>query len=468
MTDNIPRIMVAAPSSGSGKTTITCGLIKAFLNRKYRLSSFKCGPDYIDPMFHKYVLGVSGGNLDSFFLEDDGVRRQFLEGASDSDLALLEGVMGFYDGVAGVSLQASSYDIARITDTPVILVVDCKGASLSLAALIQGFLQYKMDDRPLSGIKGVLLNRISGMMAQRLKPEIQKLGIPVVGWLPECRQMTLESRHLGLVMPKELEKLQDQMEELAAQMAKTVDLDKIYEIARSAPGILLAEKKTGLKDGERVQEKKRGLRIAVARDQAFCFYYQENLRLLEELGAELVFFSPLKDRRLPNEIDGLLLGGGYPELYAKELSANGDMLSAIKALVDDKIPYLAECGGFLYLHRHLEDRDQQIYPMVDVIKGQGFGTGRLSRFGYISLTPLQEEKCLQGEIKGHEFHYWDSTDCGTDWEAKKPVSGKGWICVHSREYQIGGFPHLYYPSNPEFIARWLDGCRCYGGRRKGD
>lgn len=463
MTGNIPRIMLAAPASGSGKTTITCGLIRAFLNRGFGLSSFKCGPDYIDPMFHKYVLGVSGGNLDSFFLEEDEVRRQVLEGARGSGMALMEGVMGFYDGVAGISLQASSYDIARITDTPVILVVDCKGASLSLAALIQGFLQYKSEALPLSGIKGVLLNRISGMMAQRLKPEIERLGILVVGWLPECRQMSLESRHLGLVMPQELEKLKDQMAELAKQMEETVDLDKIYEIARSAPEISVEERNT--EPGER--ERKKPLRIAVARDRAFCFYYQENLRLLEKLGAELIYFSPLKDRMLPEEIDGLLLGGGYPELYAKELSSNRDMLSAIKALAEDGIPYLAECGGFLYLHRKLEAKDKHVYPMAGVIEGQGFGTERLSRFGYVSLTPLREERCLQGVIKGHEFHYWDSTDCGGDWKAEKPISGKSWTCVCSRDYQIGGFPHLYYPSNPEFAARWLDGCRRYGDRRKG-
>lgn len=462
MVRDIPRIMLAAPSSGSGKTTLTCGLIQALLDRGHSLSSFKCGPDYIDPMFHKYVLGVDGGNLDSFFLEEQEVRRQVVEGAAGSDLAVIEGVMGYYDGVAGVSVQASSYDIARITDTPVILVVDCKGASLSTAALVQGFLHYKSGNQPSSCIRGVLLNRISGMMADRLKLKIEELGIPVVGWLPECPDMSLRSRHLGLVMPEEMEKLHLQIEVLSEQIKKTVDLDHIYAIAQGAPAIALED----IQKERPWNRKEEPLRIAVARDRAFCFYYQENLRILETMGAELLPFSPMSDRRLPEQIDGFILGGGYPELYGEELSSNTEMLSSIKSKADSGIPYLAECGGFLYLHRQLEAQDGTVYPMAGIIEGIGYRTGRLSRFGYISLNPEQDDQCLDTGIRGHEFHYWDSTNCGKDWGAAKPLSSKSWKCMHSRGYQIAGFPHLYYPSNPEFIRRWLGGCGSYKSRRK--
>lgn len=457
----IPRIMLAAPASKSGKTTITCGILQAFLSRGCALSAFKCGPDYIDPMFHNAVLGVKGGNLDSFFLEDQQVRRQLVRGGKVSDLAVIEGVMGYYDGVGGVSSRASSYDIARITDTPVILIVDCRGSSLSLAALIQGFIQYQSKEKPFSCIKGVLLNRIRGNMAERLRPEIEKLGIPVVGWIPECPEMKLESRHLGLVMPKEMKQLTRQMKLLSEQIEQTVDLELIQKIAGAAPEIELPD----VREDYPVVPVKEPLRIAIAKDRAFNFYYQENLQMLEAMGARLIPFRPTEDQELPKEIDGIVLGGGYPELYAAELSSNRSMRCSIKSMMETGIPCLAECGGFLYLHRQLEAKDGTVHPMVGIIEGSGYRTDRLSRFGYLSLIAKREDACLTAPIKGHEFHYWDSTDCGTDWEASKPAGGRSYECMHSRGYQIFGFAHLYYPSNPEFIRLWLEGCRSYGEGR---
>lgn len=521
MNYHIPRIMLAAPASGGGKTTVTCGLLQALLNRGVSPAAFKCGPDYIDPMFHKYVLGVDGGNLDSFFLGEHEIRRQLVLGSGRQDMAVIEGVMGYFDGVAGTSTWASSYDIARITETPVILIVDCKGNSLSVAAVVQGFLQYEKDRDAAAGkaeerentgelsegrqeeilgeisgeiseqisgsrIKGVLLNRISPVMAERLKPEIEKLGVAVVGYIPECPEMKLESRHLGLVKPEELDMLRSQLDMLAKQMKNTVNIDKICSIAQSAPDIEMADEGLEEIDGgqlkesegtlkkrvKRSEERKREcrssqplLRIGVARDSAFCFYYQENLRLLESMGVETVMFSPISDTSLPSDIDGMILGGGYPELYAAELASNTSMRESIKTAIEAGMPYLAECGGFLYLHRELESPDGSNYPMVGVIDGNGYRTKRLSRFGYISLTPKAEEYCLSNEIKGHEFHYWDSTDCGEDWIAQKPLSTRTWSCVHSKEFQIAGFPHLYYPSNPDFFKTWLEGCRSYGERR---
>lgn len=500
----IPRIMLAAPGSGCGKTTITCGLLQVLINRGDSPSAFKCGPDYIDPMFHKYVLGVTGGNLDSFFLNREEILRQLAEGSQkksqdsmqqnpqqknsqqknsqqknpqqqnpqQQEISVIEGVMGYFDGVGGISTWASSFDLARITETPVILIVDCKGASLSLVAVIQGFLQYERERAlelvqergpenvgNVSGnqIKGILLNRISPVMADRLKPEIERLGVAVVGCIPECDEMQLESRHLGLVRPEEISSLRTQMEQLAERIAKTVDIDKICGIAQSAPALVIQK--------ETKEEVQTHLRIGVARDSAFCFYYQENLRLLESMGAELVPFSPMKDRSLPADIDGMILGGGYPELYASELSSNTSMIEAVKSSINSGMPYLAECGGFLYLHQELEASDGVFYPMAGVIDGTGYRTKRLSRFGYISLAPATEDQCFKQEIKGHEFHYWDSTNCGEDWKASKPLSSRGWNCIHGKENQIAGFPHLYYPSNPAFVKIWLDGCRRYQDNR---
>lgn len=490
MTYHIPRIMLAAPASGSGKTTVTCGLLQALLDRNCSLAAFKCGPDYIDPMFHKYVLGIDGRNLDSFFLGEEEIRRQLTEAAVQKDMAVIEGVMGYFDGAAGTSTWASSYEIARITDTPVILVVDCKGASLSIVAVIQGFLQYGVTEDagenaarhiPGNQIKGVLLNRMSAVMAERLKPEIERLGVSVVGWIPECAEMRLESRHLGLIRPDELDMLKTQIEGLAEQIRRTVDIDQICNIASLASDITMPEtddlktvagklagnRKIGESDlvpeisGTDLEED-HNLRIAVARDQAFCFYYQENFCLLESMGAELVMFSPMKDRELPPQINGMILGGGYPELYAAELSFNTSMLESIRTAMKSGMPTLAECGGFLYLHQELEGDDETSYTMAGVIDGTAFRTARLSRFGYITLEPNQTDCCLKTEIKGHEFHYWDSTSCGTDWTASKPLSTRSWTCVHSANYQITGFPHLYYPSNPDFLKRWLEGCRNYG------
>lgn len=438
MNKNYPRILLAAPSSGSGKTTAVCGLLQALVDRGNSCVSFKCGPDYIDPMFHKYVLGIQGGNLDSYFLEEEKVRRQFAAMADPEGISVIEGVMGYYDGLAGTSTEASSYDIARITKTPVILVVNAKGASVSLAALIKGFLDY----RPDSLIKGVILNRTTKEMARRLTPVIEALGVKVAGYIEESSAMKLKSRHLGLVMPEEYEGLREEMKMLAAELEESLDIGLILEIASSAPPLETEE-------GENGYERRYPVRIGVARDEAFCFYYQENLKLLEDMGAELVNFSPLHGETLPDGLCGLLLGGGYPELYAKELSENRKMRESIKKAAENGMFLIAECGGFLYLHEQLEGTDGKCYPMAGVIPAKAYRTPRLSRFGYIELSGGGER------IKAHEFHYWDSTAPGDAMRAEKPLSSRSWNCIHRTDTMVAGFPHLYYPSNPAVAEGWL-------------
>ncbi len=463
----IPGILFAAASSGCGKTTITCGALRAWQRKGLKIKAWKCGPDYIDPMFHKQVLGIPGGNLDSFFLSKEALKAQYQQKNVGFDLAVMEGVMGYYDGLGGISTQASTYEVAQAVDVPVILILDGKGASLSLAAMLRGFLQYQKD----SHIVGVILNRTSPMIGARLKPVLEAEGVKYLGCVPVSKEIQFDSRHLGLVMPEEVPQIQKQLDEIADLLEESVDLDGILELARSYAEKVENNEDAGLAKCQTSQvametraagsftESRNPLRIAVARDEAFCFYYQENMELLESLGVELIPFSPIHDQELPAKVTGVILGGGYPENYAKALSENTSMLASIRQAWENKMPFLAECGGFLYLHRELEGSDGIFYPLAGVIPDKAWKTNRLGRFGYITLTPDHPDTCLIREIKGHEFHYWESGDCGTCWTAKKPLSDRSWSCVHSEQGQIAGFPHLYYPSAPEFAEQWLEMCR---------
>ena len=460
----IPGILFAAASSGCGKTTITCGALRAWQRKGLKIKAWKCGPDYIDPMFHKQVLGIPGGNLDSFFLSKEALKAQYQQKNVGFDLAVMEGVMGYYDGLGGISTQASTYEVAQAVDVPVILILDGKGASLSLAAMLRGFLQYQKD----SHIVGVILNRTSPMIGARLKPVLEAEGVKYLGCVPVSKEIQFDSRHLGLVMPEEVPQIQKQLDEIADLLEESVDLDGILELARSYAEKVENNEDAGLAKCQTSMEtpaaglfteSRNPLRIAVARDEAFCFYYQENMEILESLGVELIPFSPIHDQELPAKVSGVILGGGYPENYAKALSENTSMLASIRQAWENKMPFLAECGGFLYLHRELEGSDGIFYPLAGVIPDKAWKTNRLGRFGYITLTPDHPDTCLIREIKGHEFHYWESGDCGTCWTAKKPLSDRSWSCVHSEQGQIAGFPHLYYPSAPEFAEQWLEMCR---------
>ena len=460
---DFPRILLAAPGSGSGKTLLTTGLLTLFQNRGIRCRSFKCGPDYIDPMFHKYVLGIDSCNLDSFFLSKEELQALFRKRAADAELSILEGVMGYYDGIGGNSTAASTYEVAKITDTPVILVLDGKGSSLSLAAQVKGFLDYRKD----SHICGVILNKTNKMVGERLRPEIEKLGVRYLGAVPVCETMDIKSRHLGLTMPQEQSELRGHLNAFAKQLEEYLDVDGILELA-GCSGEKLPEagkteqsNQTDLNQEETKQDEIRPIdsesepptrRMAVAMDKAFCFYYQENLDFLRQHGWELIPFSPLHDAALPEQVHAILLGGGYPELYAKELSANEPMLASIRNAHAEGIKILAECGGFLYLQEHLEDETGRSWPVAGLIHADGFRTENLSRFGYISLTQNGAVR-----IKGHEFHYWESTAPGSAFRAEKPQSDRGWDCMYRTDSLLAGFPHLYYLSGPDLILSFLSG-----------
>lgn len=446
----IPRLLFAAPKSGSGKTMVVCGMIAALKARGKKVAAFKCGPDYIDPMFLRKVLGVASGNLDTYFTEGEITRYLFCQEAQEADIAILEGVMGYYDGLGGQSLSGSTYDVGKATKTPVILIVDGKGASVSLAAVIKGMIEYQKD----SNIQGILLNQVSAGYYDRIREVIEKeCKVKVLGYLPQLKDLEVPSRHLGLVSPEEITAFGEWADQVAKELEKNIDMEALLKIAASAEEIEENEKAFHIP----VLEHK--VRLAVARDEAFSFYYQENVEVLEKMGAKLIYFSPLHDKELPQEIDGIILWGGYPEKYAKELEENKEMRNAIFNVCRNGLPCIAECGGFLYLQQTLEGEDGKKYQMAGVLKGEGYRTQKLSRFGYMEAVNEENGIVEKGEkIKGHEFHYWDCTDNGEAFLAKKPLGKNSYRCMINTSNLLAGFPHLYYYSNLSIIKGFLESC----------
>ncbi len=447
-----PRIMLAAPKSGSGKTLITCSLLAALKIKGIQTEAFKSGPDYIDPMFHKKIIEIPSRNLDTFFSEGNQIRSLFMATENKEEyFSVVEGAMGLFDGLGGIKEDGSAYNLARELSMPVILIVDAHGTGRSIIPLLAGFKSYDRENL----IKGVILNKITSGFYEMIRPEIEKeVDIQVLGYFAKQKDINLESRHLGLKLPGEIQHLREDVERAGKSLIQTVDLDKIIKIGQNAAEIIKDEP-ARTKDETRV-------RIAVARDEAFCFYYEDNLRLLRESGAELVEFSPIRDKELPENIHGIILGGGYPELVADKLEKNETMKKAVrKALIEEKIPSLAECGGFMYLHEKLIDGDKE-YSWCGVVDGECYNTGKLGRFGYISIWEKESTFMPEGQfIKAHEFHYYDSSNNGSACNAVKPTGTKSWDCVHKTENNWWGYPHLYYPSNPEFVQHFINVCKKY-------
>ena len=452
----LPRLLLCAPASGGGKTTVTCALLQALVNRGLSPASFKCGPDYIDPMFHSEIIGARSRNLDLFFCEENLVRQLLWENGRDCGVSVIEGVMGYYDGVA-MGTRASAYHLSLATGTPAVLVLDGRGMGLSAAAAVKGIRDFRSD----SNIAGVILNRISPMLYPRLRDAIEgETDVKVYGFLPERKDCALESRHLGLVTAAEVANLKEKLSALAAQAEETVDLDGLLALARSAPALEF--------EAEPLPPPVPGRpRIAVARDRAFCFYYADGLDGLEKLGAELVPFSPLEDRGLPAGCSGLYLGGGYPEIFAGELARNTEMLTAIRSAVAGGMPTVAECGGFLYLHAYLQDSGGAEQPLAGVFPGTARSTGKLGRFGYVTLTARKDGLlCRAGEgFPAHEFHYWDSEKPGTDFRARKSGSSRGWDCAWHTPTLYAGFPHFHFRACLEAACRFVSACARYQEER---
>lgn len=431
------QFLLAAPRSGSGKTTMTCALLMALKRRGCAPCAFKSGPDYIDPMFHRAVLGVESRSLDLFFSAPETVRTLYAKGAAGHGAAVCEGAMGFYDGLGGVSDRASAWHLADTLGLPVLLVVEPKGQSLTLAAELNGLVNFRTP----SHIAGILLNNCTARMHALLAPMLEKeTGLPVLGFLPKLPEAVIGSRHLGLYTAAEVENLQQKLALLADAAEEHIDWPRLLALCEKEPPAL----------PEKAPQPSARVRIAVARDEAFCFTYAETLEAFRDAGAEVVFFSPLRDTALPENIGGLYLPGGYPELHARELSENTSLLREIKRKIEFGLPTVAECGGFLYLGQSLTDAEGQSWPMAGVLPGEAKDAGRLVRFGYAALSADSDSMLFRaGEsFPIHEFHHWDSTANGTALAAKKPVGGAEWRCGFVNEHFYAGFPHLYWAGTP--------------------
>lgn len=425
------QLMLAAMQSSSGKTTLTCGLLAALKERGLAVQGFKCGPDYIDPMFHSRVLGVPSRNLDLFLQGEGGVRRTVARCAARAELAVLEGAMGFYDGLAGTT-EASAWAVAHTLDTPVVLILRPKGQSITLAAQVQGMMQFR---RP-SHIAALVLNDCTKGLHDHLKPILEaETGLPVLGYLPPMPQAQIPGRHLGLLTADEVTDFAARYGAIAARLAETVDLDALLDLAAEVPAL-----------PEPPQPAPVRCKIAVARDEMACFYYEDTLDALREAGAEPVFFSPERDSALPGGVSGLYIGGGYPELHAGAFSANAGMIGSLRGALAAGMPAVIEGGGVLLMQQLLEDAEGERWPMAGVCPGNGFRTGRLQRFGYLHLSAEEDSLLLRaGEaLPAHEFHYWDTTENGSAFLAQKPRSARHWRGGFAGPALYMSFPQLHF------------------------
>jgi cobyrinic acid a,c-diamide synthase len=451
--------MLAGTSSDVGKTTVVLGIMRALRNRKLKVQGYKAGPDYIDTAFHTFATGVPSRNLDTWMLESDVIKDLIGKHSKEADIAIMEGVMGMYDGADVKTLEGSSAHLAKMTKTPVILVINGAGVAASAAAMVLGFKMFDTD----VDIKGVIVNKVSGEYHYNLIKEAieHHVHIPCVGYLTKNENISLKSRHLGLIPSIEVDELDDKINEVASMIEATCDLDLLMEIASSAQ----------LYDVPKVKTVNKTLRIGLPLDSAFNFYYQDNLDLLEEMGCELVKFSPLNDKTLPPSLDGLYIGGGFPEIFAKELSENHSMLTSIKESIKKGLPTYAECGGLMYLTSYIKKLDGESFDMVGIFDNGSEMTKKLQRFGYVKV--VQNSDTTIGnkglEFKGHEFHRsivvekpYDLTDIQSyDIKKAKKLQDLTWHCGYMKYNCLGGYPHIHFYSNKEVASGFINTCKTY-------
>lgn len=466
---NIPKLVISGTHSGCGKTTVATGIMGALTERGMKVQPFKVGPDYIDPMFHSFITGNPSRNLDSWILKESTVAYLFSKNTKNADIAVVEGVMGMYDGYGGYSDGGSTAHIAKIINAPVILVVNAEGMSLSIVPLIKGFMDFDPEVR----IKGVIINNAGSEGHFRLLKEIiaEHLDIAVVGYLKNTPEITLASRHLGLVPEGEIKDLHKKICILSRQLEETIDFDLLIKIAKDSD-MPARNRYRDISFDYRfdLNVNKTGARIAIAYDKAFNFYYKDNLDLLEALGAELVYFSPMNDSQLPENINGIYFGGGYPEMWAEKLQDNIEMRESVHRHIDEGIPTYAECGGVMYLSEGIVTDDNEKFEMVGVIPGFSKMTEYLQRFGYVEIEIIKDNIVARkgDRIKGHEFHYSTTeVSVGTDICYKISKSGRNseatsWECGFNVNNVLAGYPHLHFWSNVGFAERFVESCAIYG------
>lgn len=444
------KLLIAAPQSNTGKTAVTCGILELANRKGLNPCAFKCGPDYIDPMFHKAVLEIESHNLDIFLSGKRGVEHQVIKHSSGHGAAICEGVMGYYDGV-GMTSEASSWQVASCGGFKTLLVIRPKGAALSLAAMIKGMTSFRKD----ALIEGIFLNDCSEMLFKSLAPMLEEeTGLPVIGYLPHMEEASFESRHLGLYTAGEIENLRWRIEKIADEMEKTVDFSRLAEIYKSDNEDVVA--------CHTIYDHEDRPVIAIAKDDAFNFIYGETVEAFIKAGSDIKFFSPLQDEQVPLEADAVYLPGGYPEIYARELSENLSMIESLRSCRKMGMPIVAECGGFLYLGKNLEDDKGNIYPMVGILDGEGRKQEKLVRFGYSYITAKEDSLLFERGQRAavHEFHYWDSSHNGEDFLALKGSGNRKWECGFADETLYAAFPHLYFAGDENITKRFVEAaCR---------
>lgn len=519
---SVPRLIIAGTGSGAGKTTVTLGLMKALAQRGLSVQGFKCGPDYIDPTYHTAVTGRASRNLDAWMTSPAYVKQTFQRASAGHDISIIEGVMGLYDGKDPLSNIGSTAEIAMITQTPVILVVDVRSMARSAAAIVLGFQELE----PELNIAGVIVNRCgsAGHYTIVKKAIEQMCGIPVVGWLKRDEDMSIPERHLGLVPAIERGELEPLFQRASDVLLEGTDLDHLLKLAASAPPLQCLEESDDaaassiaiqpvhahdiVQDSSSDQSNdtsKDSLTlnatdtisiahtasvndanyvsqptvlhihskpdtyqpvIAVARDAAFNFYYPDNLELLEAAGAKLKYFSPLAGEGIPSEADSIYLGGGFPEEFAAVIAGNERFLEGLREAARSQMPLFAECGGYMVLAETLTDREGRTYNMAGIIPAQVQMQKKRAALGYREASAVQDSFLLrQGEVlRGHEFHYSTMT-----YRDEQPIpyayETKGLRGSKQEGYALGnivaGYTHVHLGSDPQAAQRWVEHCRLY-------
>ncbi|MCT4607394.1 MAG: cobyrinate a,c-diamide synthase [Marinisporobacter sp.] len=460
----LPRFVLAGTQSGVGKTTISTGIMAALKNRGMNVQPFKVGPDYIDPAFHTFVTENKSRNLDSFMLDEDTIKKLFIKNGKDKDIAVIEGVMGLYDGYGVKKDEGSTAHVSKIIKAPVILIINGKGMSSSAAAQVLG---YKLYDEDVD-IKGIIINNISGdAHYELLKESIERdTKIKCVGYLKPNKNIELKSRHLGLIPSVEVKNLERKIDEIAKMVEETIDLDGLLAIASSTP-----EMDAPL---EKIKSIGENVNIGVPLDNVFNFYYEDNLDLLKDLGANIIYFSPLKDEKLPQDLQGLYIGGGFPEVFAKELEGNISMKNSIKEGIEKGLPTYAECGGLMYLSEAITTLEGKKYNMVGIFHTESKMTKRLQRFGYVHVN--MEKSCVIAKenksTRAHEFHRSMIEDHEKNeyvYRVDKIRNGekiKSWQCGVKKYNALGAYAHIHFYSNISIAKDFVENCLRFKDRSR--
>ncbi|WP_017727731.1 cobyrinate a,c-diamide synthase [Halalkalibacterium ligniniphilum] len=448
------RLVIAGTGSGVGKTTLTIGLMSALRKKGFTVQGFKCGPDYIDPSYHTAVTGRPSRNLDSWMLQKETVLDIYARGSEGADISIIEGVMGFFDGKNPKTNEGSTAEISMITESPVVLVVNCASMARSAAAIVKGFQCFAEGPN----IVGVIANKVGSEGHFKLvKTAIeQECNIPVIGYLTREMDIEIPERHLGLIPSIERGELDPFFDRLGELVLDSVSIDQLLELA-TAPSLSQRESPSIF-----TRKEEASVRLAVAKDAAFNFYYQENIEILESQGAEIVYFSPLAGERLPEHIDGLYLGGGFPEEFLEELAKGTEVKQSLREAILNGLPTLAECGGYMYLTESIEGTDEKSFEMVGIIPGKVKMQEKLVALGYREIIGVSGNYLLPDNVKakGHEFHYstfYSEQDLPYAYETKgmRGMKKEGYM----NENLIAGYTHFHFASCPEMVTNWIQKCK---------